>query len=312
MRREAVSQLGEYPTEVVIEAGGTKLVEKFLNKIAGADANKDGRDFELSFGVYRTILEMAALINACRHGDELPYLDEYRFWDRPIALVDDFYIYGLTGHFYAQLKFGNFTWANINADIRPQRKMDAEIGLDVRYRAVIGNADREQYLLESIRAAKISDVDVEVFQFSTEFNELIDENPRLAPALHAITGSRRTVDQETAYETFFYQYWKTRHEQKFVWHAIICAQRKRDFIPPLKRPPIYDYLGTALSEACTGCDARVVGQMVRITKGGALRTYLLPSDHEIDKTIRWLDNRVVEFHELTNELEEMGWQRPVV
>ncbi|WP_028732173.1 hypothetical protein [Rhizobium leguminosarum] len=309
MGKPAVSHVGDYPVGVIIAAGGEGLVDTFRKKIAGADANKDGRDFEISYGVCRTVTEVATMMKILRDGQELVDLDKYSFWDRPLSLVDDYYLNGVHEHFYAQLKRGSFDWKEVNDDINLQRHMDQALGFDVRYRCVIGDTSRESSLKSSIEADRIDDVDTEVFHTSTEFFELLDWNEGLFATFATITGSNRLVDQETAYESFHYQYWKTHYEETFVGYMAHCSRRKKHYIPRLERPPVLDALEVALEEACANCTGRIVGDMLRIQGAGGLRTYLIPSDSAINSLIKMLDEDDFEFLELVTKLEEDGWQR---
>lgn len=311
MSNKAVSYIGDYPVEVIKNAGGDALVGRFLKKISGSDANKDGRDFELTYGVVSTTLELAKIYVRSSRGGTVPDLYQLCFWDRPISLVDDFYMYGIEVHYFAQLKRGGFKTGEIMSDIALQKEMDWQVGNYLDYHIVLGHQVEVDDLAEELRRRGWEDVACHAFCHTTEFCHLIEQFPPLGAALGAITGSMRLLEQETAYETLFYQYWKTSYLQQFVRHAAACAARKDDYIPPLVRPSLYDDLEFQLGQCLTGGEARIVGQMLRLRGRGVLQTYLLPSDSHLDQFIRWLDEGEVDFETLIEELGDRGWQRAV-
>ncbi|MBB3947665.1 hypothetical protein GGQ73_003633 [Rhizobium skierniewicense] len=312
MGKPAVSYIGNYSVDMIRDSGGDDLVETFKKKIAGADANKDGRDYEIIYGTCRTIIEVATLMDLLRKGHDLPDLDKYSFWDRPLALVDDYYLNGVYDHFFGQLKRGALEWYEVNYDIQRQRDMDQNIGRDVRYRIVLESEKRKRSVDSCVEADGHTDIDTEIFCASEEFYELLDWNEDIFDAFATVTGSSRLVDQETAYESFHYQYWKTRYEETFVNYMLKCSKRKEYFIPRLKRAASLYALEEALEVSCWNCKGRIVGELLRIEGAGAMRTYRIPSESAVDTLIKMLDEQIFEFNEIVERLEAGGWQRAAI
>ncbi|MBY5439072.1 hypothetical protein [Rhizobium leguminosarum] len=311
MAKEAISYLGDYPADLIWEVGGDALVDSFKARITGADNNKNGRDFELSYGIARTLEEIALLVDLLRQGVPIGDLDGYCFWDRPISLVDDYYISGYLEHSFTQLKLGSFTHDEIVKPISVQRTLDEKIELNVQYSAILGDPTRKEALDDFLVRQEITDVAVGVFNFELEFHDLLDGNSSLGTALEGITGSTKRTDQETAYNVFFVQYWRTRHLETFQNFLDKSAAKAVDFIPKFRSPDGYHHLSHLIEQGCPGCSAVFVGDLLRLKYNGYLRTFIVPSDDDFYRTVLMLDGSEFTFDELELDLEISRWQRPV-
>lgn len=186
---------------MVHDVGGDDLVELFRNKTLGGQRNKNGRDFEVAYGVQVVICEMAALVKAVINGTPPDHLRDRCFAEQPIAMMDDFYMSGLKEHFFAQLKSGTFTISDITDDLKVQIDLDDAIDFKVSYKAVLGNYTISNGTIEDIES--FDRTTVEVFAFSRNYFDNVALNGALYDAMTALTGHIEIACQQTAYRSFF-------------------------------------------------------------------------------------------------------------
>ena len=155
----------------------------------GAIANRDGRDFETIFALYR-ILDIAAEI--FDSGESVDANDRRDVTEYPPVLVDDLRTRDREGTTYYQLKHGRVGKKVILRDFARQRALDEQNDIVASYHLVVDQQSREE---AAARWRERSEIYFEcyVFEFSLGFMRMSQLHPGMRRWMEVLTGSTSMV-----------------------------------------------------------------------------------------------------------------------
>lgn len=280
----------------------------FRNKVRGGRRAKDGRRYEIAYGVSLAIAETAKLVEALRLGTAPEHLMDYFFDEEPVALLDDFYLCGYNEEFYAQLKSGDFTLPEVLPAFKLQGKIDDAIGCSPNYKLIHGRYNMSQASISQIESHPRTTQ--EIFQFSSVYMDHAALNDHVYYALTGLTGCIDMQIQDEAYSAFFYEYWVLEGAAPFA-HFLDAAAKRCNHIRRFEIDDTLEALCAEIERCCPASSASIVGQILRISSDGILQGFKLPSDEAFDAIIKWLDVRDnLPFRQVIAGLEKCGWRRP--
>ncbi|NSY68396.1 hypothetical protein G6L35_05925 [Agrobacterium tumefaciens] len=302
-------KFGIYPEWAVSEVGGEELATTFRNKLLGGRRGKDGRKFEIAYGVSLVIEETAKLVSALQKGALPEDLSNYCFDEQPLAILDDFYLLGYENEFYAQLKSGEFTLPETMPDFAVQGLLDDTIGNAPNYKLVHTHYNMTGASVREIES--FSRTSQEIFQYSTVYHDHAALNGQVYDALVTLTGSPSLQTQDEVYGAFFYQYWILEGSANlgdFLNKTARWSKHVREF----ELPETFEALTNEIMERCADTGASVVGQILRISHDGIMQGFEIPSDDAFADFVLWLGLRdELNFRQLVDGLERCGWRKPV-
>ncbi len=313
-------KLGRYDCDLIKRLDEhPNILKDLVAKPRGANNNKEGRAFELAYGTYVVLLEIAAVLE--RGISNPPSIAELRrlsYNDRPICLVDDAHLVGLAEETYAQLKHGSFKWPDIECDFSRQIDLDKAHGLKLEYRFVVGLPRNIKLLQQRLEEKDLGVVVAEGYDFPAEYLRRIDANPPLASALETITGTTYPQWMEAAYKSVLTEIEQSRSQVGLMSLVRRLHEDRPHLFHPLEEQHSYDFLVDLLYKVAPDVGAKICGPTLRLWEAESRESYTIPwgSDELVDGLaleLRSIDDspgeEFLNLSDIQGMLSWHGWER---
>lgn len=315
-------QIGRYEFDLTSnDVNQNKLIDDLVKRPRGGDANKDGRAFELSHNAHRLIDEIAAILNAGKHEQiAIERLWKFHFNERPICLVDDFHIHGLSGESYFQLKRGRVEWQKVADEFRRQVTLDESHGLIISLYLVVGlprNMGRLRSYLDKIG---LEEVLAAGYGFGENAHDALELNPDLGAAVEDIIGSNHRLHVESAFDHIRVAILDSCAQVSLVSLLHALHAKYPHFFHPLEEQHDYDFILEHLAEAAPDVWATIKGPTLVLEQDEMSDPFTIPWG--IDAHVDDFLDRLLEFNkgeaedalnlaDVASMLIESGWHRAV-
>jgi len=218
--------------ETDIEAvHGPDQVAYARNKNRGGRSSAKGRDYELIYAAYRIAVEAKEVLDRSENGSAVVFQDQI------LCFIDDLVADVRGTRILEQMKSGQANWGgvakSVAGDFRLQDALDQAMGIDARYRLVVGDKQVAETLLTS-RPKDLAYVEVAHFPASTNDRELIAAKNDLREALDALSCRRpEPIVREQVFRTLLAGWCLSTGPQSVADIVNRAAEGPNGLLPPM-------------------------------------------------------------------------------